>query len=203
LSLTASLTLLDALAVLDHGTVSRDAGGTSIMGQATGHASSIRSQIQSALGEPLEQIAYNVLTSPARASDGTPVEPDATACAADIASVQAEARIVFAPSSAVINAESGRLLDRIAEIMRGCPATRFRIEGHTDSQGSESINLAISTARAESVLDSLLIRGVFLDRLEARGYGEARPIADNDTPEGRSLNRRIEFSAIPFDGGSP
>ena len=115
--------------------------------------------------------------------------------------MQAHERIIFAPSSAVINEDSARLLDRIAEIMLACPSTQFRIEGHTDSQGSESVNLAISTARAESVLDALLIRGVFLNRMEARGFGEASPIADNDTETGRALNRRIEFSAI--DGDTP
>ena len=68
--------------------------------------------------------------------------------------------------------------------------------GHTDSRGSDSVNLRISQARADAVVTALLQRGVASDLLVAKGYGEDAPIADNATEEGRARNRRIEFQAI-------
>lgn len=201
LPLRDALTLLDVLATIDEGTVRSENGSISITGIATGHDFDVRQRISAILGRPVTDIAYAVTATPSRNSEGAPVAPDPAVCEDDIAAVQDGSRIVFAPSSAVISEDSGRLLDRIADIMRACAQTRFRIEGHTDSRGSEALNLAISTARAESVLDALLLRGVFLDRMEARGFGEVEPIADNETEAGRALNRRIEFSAITDEPG--
>jgi outer membrane protein OmpA-like peptidoglycan-associated protein len=65
------------------------------------------------------------------------------------------------------------------------------IEGYTDSDGDERANLALSVARAEAVVDALILRRINPERLYAVGYGEANPIADNATAEGRRLNRRI------------
>jgi outer membrane protein OmpA-like peptidoglycan-associated protein len=65
------------------------------------------------------------------------------------------------------------------------------IEGHTDSSGTEEYNQALSEARAEAVCQALVQLGLKDCKLTARGYGETRPIADNDTPEGRQLNRRV------------
>ncbi len=70
----------------------------------------------------------------------------------------------------------------------------MEIAGHTDAQGGEGSNLALSQARAEAVLLGLQGRRVLVGSLTAMGYGEARPIADNDTEEGREANRRIEFT---------
>jgi prophage endopeptidase len=69
----------------------------------------------------------------------------------------------------------------------------MEIGGHTDSQGREEMNLGLSQSRADAVLNGLLARGVLVSNLTARGYGETRPIADNETEEGRERNRRIEF----------
>jgi OOP family OmpA-OmpF porin len=69
----------------------------------------------------------------------------------------------------------------------------MEIGGHTDSQGREEMNLGLSQSRADAVLNGLLARGVLVSNLTARGYGETRPIADNENEEGRERNRRIEF----------
>ncbi|MEO1000128.1 MAG: OmpA family protein [Pseudomonadota bacterium] len=124
-----------------------------------------------------------------------PVEPVAMAgplCIAEITARLEESQIQFAPSSAVMTPESLTVVDAIAEVMKGCGETVFEIAGYTDSSGREEVNLGLSQARAESVVDALLARGVFIDRMVAQGYGEADPIASNETEEGRARNRRIE-----------
>ena len=90
-------------------------------------------------------------------------------------------------------------LDRIAEILNQHPDTTILIVGHTDSIGSETYNLGLSIDRAEAVLEHLRQRGVSLLRLSADGRGEADPIADNATPEGRATNRRVEFLIGPIE----
>jgi outer membrane protein OmpA-like peptidoglycan-associated protein len=65
------------------------------------------------------------------------------------------------------------------------------VEGHTDADGDEQLNLALSVARAEAVVNALIERGVAPARLYALGYGESSPIGDNTTAEGKELNRRI------------
>jgi outer membrane protein OmpA-like peptidoglycan-associated protein len=67
------------------------------------------------------------------------------------------------------------------------------VEGHTDSQGSDDLNLKLSEDRAAAVRDYLVSRGVAADRLSAVGVGEKRPIADNTSAEGRANNRRVEI----------
>jgi outer membrane protein OmpA-like peptidoglycan-associated protein len=85
------------------------------------------------------------------------------------------------------------ILDRIADLLMQHPTLTARVEGYTDSSGREEVNLALSQARAEAVRQALMKRGVSAGRIEATGYGEARPIADNATRAGRDRNRRIEL----------
>jgi outer membrane protein OmpA-like peptidoglycan-associated protein len=68
------------------------------------------------------------------------------------------------------------------------------VEGHTDADGAEDLNLALSVARAEAVVEALIARNVNLERLYAEGFGESQPIADNETRDGKAANRRIAFS---------
>ncbi|WP_280156209.1 OmpA family protein [Piscinibacter sp. XHJ-5] len=83
-------------------------------------------------------------------------------------------------------------LDQIAAVLKSYPERRVLVEGFTDSVGSHDSNLALSVARAEAVRSALLSRGISPDRIEARGHGEARPVAGNDTQAGRQQNRRVE-----------
>ena len=69
----------------------------------------------------------------------------------------------------------------------------MRIEGHTDSRGSNSANMDLSDRRAASVRDYLVERGVESDRLDSIGYGESRPIDRGENPEAWAMNRRVEF----------
>ena len=85
-------------------------------------------------------------------------------------------------------------LDEVAGILRLNPLLKLDIEGHTDNTGSPEKNNTLSLRRAKSVLEYLSVRaGIAKERLSAIGYGSARPVTDNNTPEGKALNRRVEF----------
>jgi OmpA-OmpF porin, OOP family len=88
------------------------------------------------------------------------------------------------------------VLDQLAESMKSNPDTRWRVEGHTDAVGSDSYNMDLSRRRAESVVNYLVSKGVDRNRLEIVPLGESTPIASNDTPEGRAMNRRVEIKLI-------
>jgi outer membrane protein OmpA-like peptidoglycan-associated protein len=83
-------------------------------------------------------------------------------------------------------------LDQLAAALKNHPERRVLVEGYTDSTGSVAANMVLSRARAESVRNALLARGIGGDRIEARGNGEARPVATNATQAGRTQNRRVE-----------
>lgn len=127
--------------------------------------------------------------------------PDVTgeavgACAARASDLAARTPIVFEPGSSTLAAESAPVLAEITEALRACPDAAIDVGGHTDSQGSEEGNLRLSQARADAVLAALRQPDLPLPNLVSRGYGEANPIADNATEEGRSRNRRIEFVPV-------
>ncbi|WP_112322353.1 OmpA family protein [Oceanibium sediminis] len=124
-------------------------------------------------------------------------------CAEQIDLLLASATITFPPSETEIDETSLPIIDRIADILRSCPGARFEIAGHTDSQGRESSNMALSQARADAVMAALLQRDVNMVFLYTEGYGETDPIADNDTEVGRARNRRIEFRLIEDTAGDP
>jgi OOP family OmpA-OmpF porin len=119
--------------------------------------------------------------------------PTPEECVADVNAVIAEKKITFTPASAELATDARPVLDALAEILVACPPIQMEISGHTDAQGSEGGNKALSQARAEAVLLALQGRRVDISGMNAVGYGEASPIADNGTEEGREANRRIEF----------
>ena len=96
----------------------------------------------------------------------------------------------------MLEAKSKPTLDRLAQIANECPSFKISIEGHTDSEGIPERNNPLSERRAKAVVDYLTAAGVDGSRLSAIGYGADRPIADNETAEGRAKNRRIEFKVI-------
>lgn len=102
-------------------------------------------------------------------------------------------RIDFASSSAEIAATSDELLDGLVEILSRCGELRIEVAGHTDASGPRKENLELSVRRAEAVVDRLVASGLLRERLTAVGYGPDVPLVDNATPEGRAVNRRIEF----------
>jgi outer membrane protein OmpA-like peptidoglycan-associated protein/osmotically-inducible protein OsmY len=102
-------------------------------------------------------------------------------------------RIEFAVARADIDERSHALLDRLAATAATCPDRTIEVAGHTDSDGDEAMNQALSERRAQAVVSYLVARGVAASRLSAVGYGEIAPLAPNDSAENKARNRRIEF----------
>jgi outer membrane protein OmpA-like peptidoglycan-associated protein len=101
--------------------------------------------------------------------------------------------VLFDTGQASLKPGALTTVDRLAQFMRDYPERSVRIEGHTDSAGSDETNQALSEQRAMAVRDALLARNIGAERIMTAGYGESRPIAGNDTPGGRQQNRRIEI----------
>lgn len=101
--------------------------------------------------------------------------------------------VLFAFDKAELSAQAAPRLDKLASFLKQFPDRKLLIEGFTDSVGSGNYNLDLSGRRAQSVRDALVQRGVDSGRISARGYGKAHPVADNASPEGRAMNRRVEI----------
>ena len=127
------------------------------------------------------------------AQPAMPSTPEARQCQVDFNALLAEEKIEFATNRALINVASHDLLNRLAQASRTCPDARFEVGGHTDSRGADDYNQQLSEARAQSVTEFLVRAGIADDKISAIGYGETRPVGDNETVEGRSANRRIEI----------
>jgi outer membrane protein OmpA-like peptidoglycan-associated protein len=111
--------------------------------------------------------------------------------------VMGEANAVyFDTGSAVLDPQSGPMLDNGADIANRCPSVKFSVEGHTDSVGSKRSNQTLSEARARSVVDYLATKGVAAARIQAAGFGDTHPVASNGNEGGRAKNRRIEFKVL-------
>lgn len=108
--------------------------------------------------------------------------------------------INFDPGKSIILASSYTLVDEIALVISQHPELKkVRIEGHTDNKGDPLRNLKLSQSRAEAVVKYLVGKGIAADRLDAAGFGEQRPLADNKTEDGRAQNRRVEFIIVDRD----
>jgi OOP family OmpA-OmpF porin len=118
-------------------------------------------------------------------------------CDAQTAAALKSDRVSFVTGSARLNAQSVRALNAVAAIVRTCLSeTDLTVEvgGHTDSQGGDDLNLELSQARADAVRSALIARGVADTDITSKGYGEAVPIADNETEDGRAANRRTTMT---------
>jgi outer membrane protein OmpA-like peptidoglycan-associated protein len=101
--------------------------------------------------------------------------------------------IFFASGKYELLSESYGELDKLLQVLKSNSKMKIEISGHTDAVGADADNLTLSNNRANAVMNYLLGKGIAKDRLSAKGYGETKFIATNDTDEGKQLNRRVEF----------
>ena len=186
---------LEALSLLSNGSARVTAEDITVTGN-TG-SKSARSDISKLLSDKLGEgsrfsveVTYLEKLDPV-ASMLTPDE-----CEAKIAEILKVRKITFEPGSDTVDATSLGTLDEISEVLGNCTELRMEIAGHTDSQGRETMNEALSKSRALAVLNALRDRRVATSSFTAEGYGETKPIASNDTEEGREANRRIEITLV-------
>ena len=145
-----------------------------------------------------------LLASLLLAADPRPFELDGSQLKTDA--------VVFETGKATLKPESDAVLDHVKAYLDAKPLiSTMRVEVHTDSQGSEEFNQKLTEARAAAVVTALVKKGVSCARLIAVGFGETKPVAPNDTVEGRAQNRRTVFvnaalrgkpiGGLPLDGG--
>lgn len=104
--------------------------------------------------------------------------------------------IRFDTGKSTLKPESMGVINEIYELMEKYPDLNFSVDGHTDNVGDDASNLELSADRAETVLNQLVSMGISQDRLSSKGLGESQPMDDNNSPEGRANNRRVEFVKI-------
>lgn len=137
--------------------------------------------------------ATNVVVPNAEAENMGTINSE-EACQTLFDDLKGDAKINFAYNRAEIGDENSLALIRtLASAVTQCSSFRITVDGHTDADGSEAYNLDLSRRRAEEVVRNLVAFGVEADNITGDGYGESRPIARNDTPEGMAKNRRIDF----------
>ena len=101
--------------------------------------------------------------------------------------------INFETGKSAIKNESQNIIDQIAEMLNSNPSLKISVEGHTDNVGTAAANKTLSEARAKEVMNALAAKGIDKSRLNAKGWGQEKPIADNKTDEGKAKNRRVEI----------
>lgn len=111
--------------------------------------------------------------------------------------IEIQRQIFFDYNESVIREESYGILNRVAEVLEENDHIHLvEIQGHTDHIGGSRFNQGLSERRAQAVKEFLVQAGVDAGRLRIRGFGQSEPIASNETEEGRSVNRRVEFHII-------
>ena len=106
--------------------------------------------------------------------------------------------VFFDFDKSTLKKESEVELNKLADYLASNKGIKIEIGGHTDNQGSESYNERLSSDRAKAVYDYLVNKGIDSKRMTYKGYGMSKPIASNDTEEGRALNRRTEFTIVGY-----
>lgn len=186
---------IEAMAQLSNGSVTVEPTMVTVRGQ-TGRETA-QADISRLLIDKLGQTAdFEVDVEYVKALDPIAGLPTPDECIAQIEAVTKIGKITFDPGASSITSDTTPVVDEIADILKRCPDLQIRIAGYTDSQGREEMNQQLSQDRATAVLSALRQRRVPVGSFEAIGYGEADPIADNGTEEGREANRRIEFTLI-------
>ena len=104
--------------------------------------------------------------------------------------------LLFDFNKADIKPQYYKNLDEVIKVLKANPGLKVEIQGHTDNIGSAAYNMKLSLRRAQAVANYLIKHGISPSRLKVKGYGFTRPVASNDTPEGRALNRRVQLKPL-------
>lgn len=104
--------------------------------------------------------------------------------------------VLFDVGRSTITTQSKETLVKVAAVMKRLPTLRIEVQGHTDADGDPDLNIKLSQQRAETVCKYLEEQGVEPERLTPKGYGAARPIAPNDSPQGKAINRRVMIEVL-------
>jgi OOP family OmpA-OmpF porin len=183
---------LNELAILDYGTLSAIDTQVTLTGGTSD--ATIRDRVVGLAADQSLGFAESASISVPEVAPAVIEQPKAVnVCQAMLDDIKGNNKVSFDVDSEVIRPASFGLLENIASAAQECPGSKFRIEGHTDSVGVDAYNQDLSQRRANTVLAFLADRGVPASSMSAVGFGESRPAASNDTEEGRSANRRIEF----------
>lgn len=157
------------------------------LSELTSPCGSFRNADSIGASDQIAGFAHNVMAGIAPPSPTPPVAAPSCNFAGEVLDIE------FANDKASLRAGSAESLDRAASRIRGCPEAQITIGGYTSSPGAEDYNQNLSERRASTVRDYLVGQGVGAGQLDAKGYGEADPIATNATAEGRAKNRRVEL----------
>jgi outer membrane protein OmpA-like peptidoglycan-associated protein len=122
------------------------------------------------------------------------VQTEVDSCQQDINSLMATSTINFDTNKASLQQQPNALLDKLAAVASKCPNTNIAINGHTDSRGNDDANMRLSLARADTVQNYLVGKGIAAERLTSKGLGETQPLDPAETPAAYEKNRRIEFT---------
>ncbi len=157
-------------------------------------------------GSPVERCVPPPVMQPTMVPEAPPApapEPPPPAPKTEVTNeeIKLKEKIEFETDSAVITQGSKPILDEVVKVMTDHPEIEHvRVGGHTDSTGNKDHNLKLSDERAASVKAYLVEHGVAAERLASKGYGQTRPIADNNTEEGKADNRRVEIHILRHRG---
>jgi outer membrane protein OmpA-like peptidoglycan-associated protein len=176
-----------------------------------GERAELQTQIESAEERRQElMLAQQTGEASAARSEAEAARMEAEALRQRMAELQAEQTdrgmvltlgdVLFDLNQANLKSAGEQTVGRLAAFMREYENRRVRIEGYTDSTGSDAYNQQLSERRAESVRDALVNQGISFNRVESRGYGEQYPVAGNDSSSGRQQNRRVEIVISDKDG---
>jgi len=179
---------VQALSRLDAGELAFEQGRWRLAGEASEPA--VRDAVLAAIDALPDTMAWDTdITGPSAFE----------LCERNVLAFDERNSVLFNSGNAVIATSSFAALDELAGYLSACDAAMIDVEGHTDADGAEDLNLALSVARAEAVVEALMARGIAASRLYAIGYGEGMPIASNDTQAGKQANRRIVVKVRPAD----
>ncbi|MBJ3761689.1 OmpA family protein [Maribius pontilimi] len=189
------LVALDALSILTNGAVVVTEDNITVTGSSGAQEADdeVARILSAQLGDGAQ---YDIDITYDKRADPTLALPSPEECVEQANAILTERQITFDPGSATIDSESRSSVDAIAEIVRKCEGVAMEVGGFTDSQGRETMNQQLSQQRAEALLAALQVQRVLITDLTAVGYGEANPIASNDTADGREANRRLEFRLL-------